>query len=186
MEITFAEVIEPVLVASPRSDADSITSGLYRDRGPELWAFGRRLGLDPDECDDAVQEAHLRLWSALSGGAALDDPVAWLFRVFYRLAMDRHRLSRRVREYLRSRSREPSAGSQSDRSLELSVWAAVDDLPVRQRAALYLHYRADLSFERVAGVMGVTPGAARTHASRGVATIRRRLAGLTKETDDGS
>jgi len=186
MGITFAEVIEPVVTAVPRLDASAITSDLYRDRGPELWAFGRRLGLDPDECDDAVQEAHLRLWTALSAGRALDDPAAWLFRVFYRLAMDGHRLSRRVREFLRWWSSAPAAASRLDRSLELSVWAEADDLPVRQRVAVYLHYRADMSFDRVAIVMGITPGAARTLASRGIGRIRRRLTEPTGETDDGS
>jgi DNA-directed RNA polymerase specialized sigma24 family protein len=62
--------------------------------------------------------------------------------------------------------------------LELSVWAAVDGLPIRQRAAVYLHYRADMSFDQDADVMGITPGAARTHSSRGVETIRRRLAAI--------
>jgi RNA polymerase sigma-70 factor (ECF subfamily) len=177
MGITFDEATEAVVTAPPRSDASAVVADLYRERGRELWAFGRRLGLDPDECDDAVQEAHLRLWRSLSGGETLEDPAAWLFRVFYRIAMDRHRLARRVREF-RQRWSVKSTDSPPDRSTELSVWAAVDGLPIRQRAAVYLHYRADMSFERVAGVMEITPGAARTHASRGVETIRRRLTAI--------
>ena len=180
MEIVFAGGIETVVTASTAPDASAIVVALYRDRGPELWAFGRRLGLEPEECDDAIQEAHLRLWTALIEGDALVDPAAWLFRVFYRIAMDRHRLSRRVGEFLRRWSSE-AIEVRPDRSLELSVWAAVDGLPVRQRAAVYLHYRADLSFDRVARVMGITRGAARTYASRGIETIRRRLAAV----DDG-
>jgi RNA polymerase sigma-70 factor (ECF subfamily) len=58
------------------------------------------------------------------------------------------------------------------------VWAAADVLPPRERAAIYLHYRADMAFDRVAIVMGITPGAARTYASRGVDRIRRRLAAI--------
>lgn len=174
MEIALDEVMEAV-TATPRPDASAVVAALYRDRGAELWAFGRRLGLRAEECEDAVQEAHLRLLATLTGGALVDDPPAWLFRVFYRIAMDRHRWSRRLVELLQRRSIQP-AELRPDRSLELSVWAAVDGLPVRQRAAVYLHYRADMSFERVAAVMGITPGAARTHSSRGVEAIRRRLA----------
>jgi RNA polymerase sigma-70 factor (ECF subfamily) len=177
MEIAFEEVVEAVVTAIPRADASAIVAALYRDRGPELWAFGRRLGLRPEECEDAVQEAHLRLLATLSRGDLVDDPPAWLFRVFYRIAMDRHRLSRRLMELLQRQSIEP-AESRPDRSLAMSVWAAVDGLPIRQRAAVYLHYRADMSFDRVADVMGITPGAARTHSSRGVETIRRRLAAI--------
>ena len=174
MEIALDEVPQTAVTATPRPDPSAVVERLYNDRGRELWAFGRRLALTPDECDDAVQEAHLRLWASLARGTVVDDPAAWLFRVFYRLAMDRHRLSRRVRELLQ---RWPGRGqaSAADPAERLSVWAAADGLPPRERAAIYLHYRADMSFDRVATVMGITPGAARTHASRGVDRIRRRL-----------
>ena len=58
----------------------------------------------------------------------------------------------------------------------MTVWRAVDELPPRQRHVLYLHYAADLTFEQIAGVLGISPSATRTHASRGVATLRERLA----------
>jgi DNA-directed RNA polymerase specialized sigma24 family protein len=40
---------------------------------------------------------------------------------------------------------------------------------------LYLHYAADLPFEEVATVLGISSSAARTHASRGVASLRGEL-----------
>lgn len=175
MEIAFEEVPEAVVTSTTLTDISAIVGALYHDRGPELWAFGRRLGLQADESEDAVQETHLRLLDTLANGGVVDDPAAWLFRVFYRIAMDRHRLSRRLRELLRQRPAERPE-TRPDRSVELSVWAAVDGLPIRQRAAVYLHYRADMSFDRVANVMGITPGAARMHSSRGIETIRRGLA----------
>jgi DNA-directed RNA polymerase specialized sigma subunit, sigma24 homolog len=57
----------------------------------------------------------------------------------------------------------------------LSVWAAVDRLPPRQRAVLYLRYRADLSYDRIAAVMGITANGARNDASVATASLRRRL-----------
>jgi RNA polymerase sigma factor (sigma-70 family) len=56
-----------------------------------------------------------------------------------------------------------------------AVWQAVDRLPERQRAVLYLRYRADLPYERIGLALGITPGAARGHASTGLGTLRRRL-----------
>jgi hypothetical protein len=119
-------MLETFVTAAPGPDPDpSIVEGLYRDRGRQLWAFGRRLGLAPDECDDAVQEAHLRLWSSLASGARIDDHAAWLYRVFYRIAMDRHRLSRRIRDLLqRWPGREwsvPAVGA-ADGSTDAAVW----------------------------------------------------------------
>lgn len=171
-------MLETIVTAVPGPDP-SIVEGLYRGRGRELWAFGRRLGLDPEECDDAVQEAHLRLWASLAGGSRIVDPAAWLYRVFYRIAMDRHRLSRQIRDLLdRWPGRELTVApvGAAAETIDAGVWAAVDRLPSRQRAAVYLHYRADFAFDRVALVMGITPGAARTHASRGIEAVRRHLA----------
>jgi RNA polymerase sigma factor (sigma-70 family) len=56
-----------------------------------------------------------------------------------------------------------------------AVWHAVDRLPPRQRAVLYLRYRADLPYERIGLALGITPNAARGHASTGLGTLRRRL-----------
>jgi RNA polymerase sigma-70 factor, ECF subfamily len=172
MAIAVDEVLRTIVTVELGPDHTLAVERLYHDRGRELWAFGRRLGLEPEECDDAVQEAHLRLWTALSGGSNIGDPAAWLYRVFYRLAMDRHRLSRRVHELVRRwpGRDDPRPADDTD---HLSIWAAVDRLPARQRAAVYLHYRADMTFDRVALVMGITPGAARSYASRGIEAVRQ-------------
>jgi DNA-directed RNA polymerase specialized sigma24 family protein len=37
---------------------------------------------------------------------------------------------------------------------------------------LYLRYRADLSFEQIGQVMGITTASARTYGSRGVERVR--------------
>ena len=56
----------------------------------------------------------------------------------------------------------------------LAVWTAVDQLPPRQRAVIYLRYRADLSYDRIGSVMGITANGARNDASAATATLRRR------------
>jgi len=144
----------------------------YEQRGRELWGLARRLGATNEQAHDAVQEAHLRLWRELGRGTVIDDLDAWTFRVLYRLVMDQHRLSRRVGEIvgrLRERRSEVEHIEVDDR---LSLWPVVDRLPGRERATLYLRYRADLSFNQIGEVMGITPASARTYASRGVERLR--------------
>jgi RNA polymerase sigma factor (sigma-70 family) len=144
----------------------------YEERGRELWGLARRLGATDEQAHDAVQEAHLRLWRELGRGTVIDDLDAWTFRVLYRLVMDQHRLSRRVGEIvgrLRERRSEVEHIEVDDR---LSLWPVVDRLPARERATLYLRYRADLSFDQIGQVMGITPASARTYASRGVERLR--------------
>jgi hypothetical protein len=89
--------------------------------------------------------------------------------VFYRIAMDHHRLSRRVRALL-GRWATDEVGTTADLSTELSVWAAVDRLPVRQRATLpALPRRLVLRASRVSD--GASPPVRRAHTR--VAASRR-------------
>ena len=144
-------------------------------RGRELFGLCRRLGLDEDEANDAVQEAFLRMWAESARGTIIIDPEAWAFRVTYRLAMDHHRLGRMVRS-LTDRLSSVDEREDLDPADRVAVWAAVDKLPPRQRAVIYLRYRADLSYDRIATVMGITANGARNDASAATATLRKRYA----------
>jgi RNA polymerase sigma-70 factor (ECF subfamily) len=147
----------------------------YAQHAPALVGFGRRLGLDEDEASEVVQEAHVRLWLQLRAGHEIRDARAWLAGATYRLAMDRHRTVRRIRA-LRDRLAPPPSMDADAGVDRLTAWALVDRLPERQRAALHLHYRLDLPFEEVGEAMGITTGAARTLASRGLSSLRTTMA----------
>ena len=146
----------------------------YQRRGRELWGLARRLGATPEQAADVVQEAHLRLWRELARGAFVEDIDAWTFRVAYRLVMDQHRLGRRVLGLV-ERLADTRAHASVDVDDGLSLWPIVDRLPERERATLYLRYRADLSFEQIGHVMGITTASARTYASRGTERLRGLL-----------
>ena len=151
--------------------------------GQALFGFVRRLGLSDAQAADAVQEVLLRLWTELQAGRSIEQPRAWAFRTIYRLAMDQHRLQRRIgavveRLGLAGTLREDEARDPGDR---IAVWAEVARLPMRQRHVLYLRYRADLSFEQIGSVMGITASAARSHSTQAMATLRRRLGDSSHE-----
>jgi RNA polymerase sigma-70 factor (ECF subfamily) len=149
--------------------------GIHLRRGRDLFGLCRRLGLNDDEANDAVQETFLRMWHESLRGVVIGDPEGWAFRVAYRLAMDQHRLGRAARSVIDRLASSRSARDQVDPVDRLSVWAAVDRLPPRQRAVLYLRYRADLPYDRIAAVMGITANGARNDASVAIASLRRRL-----------
>jgi RNA polymerase sigma factor (sigma-70 family) len=147
---------------------------LELDHGQQMFGFVRRQGLSDPEAQDAVQETLLRLFRELRAGQSIDNPRAWAFRALYRLAMDEHRQRRRLTLIAGRVEREqPETAPTSDR---VAVWAAVDALPIRQRQVLYLRYRADLAFEDIARVMGISASAARSHATQAMAALRGRLA----------
>jgi RNA polymerase sigma factor (sigma-70 family) len=148
---------------------------VHERRGRELFGLCRRLGLDEDEANDAVQETFLRMWTESSRGTVIVDPEGWAFRVTYRLAMDHHRLGR-LAHALADRLMDVPVRDEVDPADRMAVWAAVDKLPPRQRAVLYLRYRADLDYERIGTIMGITANGARNDASAATSALRRRLA----------
>jgi RNA polymerase sigma-70 factor (ECF subfamily) len=165
----------------PDAGCERTVQLLYQRRSQEMFGFARRLGLGDEEASDAVQETMLRLWRELDSGAQIADPDAWAFRTLYRLGIDSHRLTRRLQGLVErmggglASSRAHLDGDPARRVEVDAVWQAVDRLPERQRAVLYLRYRADLPYERIGLALGITPGAARGHASTGLGTLRRRL-----------
>jgi RNA polymerase sigma factor (sigma-70 family) len=167
-----------VVALDPTRTETEIVEELDEQDGQALFGFARRLGLTDDQADDAVQDLLLRLWTELRRGTPIVNPRGWGFRVLYRLAMDQHRLRRKLRliaDALADRGRTLDPRPPSALEDRLTVWAEVDRLPERQRHVLYLRYRVDLSFEEIGHVLGITPSAARSHATQAIGRLRTRL-----------
>ena len=152
-----------------------VVVGVDEENGQSLLGFALRLGLTVEQADDAVQEVLLRLFRTLTSGVVVDDPKGWSFRTIYRIAMDEHRLRRRLnglRDRLGWAEAEPPRPDDVGR---ISLWSDVDRLPARQRQVLYLRYKADLTFDEIATTMGITAGGARAVANKALASLRNRM-----------
>ena len=152
----------------------SVVDDLNQTHGQALFGFVRRQGLTDAQADDAVQETLLRLWTALVNGERIHDPKAWAYRVIYRIAMDQHRVGRRMTAIAAAIGRPPPS-PRPDVDDRIAVWSEVDRLPERQRQVVYLRYRSDLSFEQIGEGLGITASAARSHATQAMARLRERL-----------
>jgi RNA polymerase sigma factor (sigma-70 family) len=164
------------IIGASTADADGTVVDLELQHGQALFGFVRRQGLSDTEAQDAVQEVLLRLWKELRAGVAVQNPRAWAYRSIYRLAMDEHRLRRRLAAITRRIEPGRFMSAPSDAADRIAVWTEVDRLPARQRQVVYLRYRSDLSFDEIGAVLGITAGAARAHATHAMATLRQRLA----------
>ena len=149
---------------------ESAVERIYREHGPRLWRSITAFAGDPDVASDAVAEAFAQ---ALRRGAELRDPLAWIWRVAYRLAAGE--LQRRGS----LRSELPEIPETADtRGFEMVE--VLRDLPANQRAALILHYYADLPVSEVAALMGVAAATVRVHLHRG----RRGLVKILEDDDE--
>jgi len=127
--------------------------------------------------DDAVAEAFAR---ALEHAGQIRDPVPWLYRTAFRIAAEDLRRERREPEL------EPELEPERDQAAAAAGLAALvpalRQLSPAERAAVVLHYEADLPVQEVARRMGTSAGAVKVHLFRG----RRRLRELLgdEEVDD--
>ncbi len=174
MSITRAEA--PIVLEAIGDDAWQTVVALEQAAGQRLYGYALRLGVDAGRAGDLVQESLLRLWRELSHGADIRSPEAWTYRTLSRLAMDEHRLHRRITRLItRLGERATPQVTEADATERVAVWSQVDSLPDRQRQVIYLRYQADLSFDEIGQVMDISPGAARSHATTALRTLRTRL-----------
>lgn len=150
-------------------------------------SFGWALALcggDRAEAEDVLQSAYLRV---LSGGARFDGRSSvktWLFGVVRRLHSERRRsvalrLLARLRWLAPGREADPASGPAEGvfrAERVASTRRALARLSARQRDTLHLVFYQELTIEGAAGVLGISPGSARTHYERGKARLRELLA----------
>ena len=147
----------------------------YRAEVHGLTALARSLTGDRDLAADLVHEAMVRTYRSWPHVVTLDRPGAWIRRVLINLTIDAHRRKRRETGALTrvAAAPAPPATDPSDRLDADRFWAAVRDLPERQRAAVALFYIDDLGVAEIAEVLDTSPGAARTRLSRAKARLRQ-------------
>jgi RNA polymerase sigma-70 factor (ECF subfamily) len=138
--------------------------GYFQAHYEALCRFLRYSGAGPSAAEDLSQESFLRLHDHLKHGRPADNVRAWLFRVAYRLWIDRLRERKREAEAgdsswdLWSRIlRDPSPGAEQELlARERTEWlrAALLRLSQVERQALLL--RADgLKYREIAEVLGL-------------------------------
>lgn len=141
-----------------------------------LWAYLRRIAGDPAQADDVLQESYLRL---LRHPPAPDrderERKAYLFQIATNLMRDRWRARERERSALeRLLSLWPSRSEPAGVSLDME--AALDRLPPRDRALLWLAYVEGYDHREIAKVLGLQEGSVRVILFRARKKLEKELA----------
>ena len=139
--------------------------------GSRLLRTAYLLTGDRGHAEDLVQLALERTacrWSGLAG-----SPEAFARTVLLHAATDRWRRRRaRVREIF-DEVHEPRVADGTDQLLlRRDLFAAMRQLPPRQRAVLVLRYFVDLSEKETARELGVSVGTVKSAASRALDRLR--------------
>jgi RNA polymerase sigma-70 factor (ECF subfamily) len=126
--------------------------------------------------EDIAQEALVRAYRRWDRIAGYDKPGAWLRRVTINLALSsRRRLATELRSRFGTGPEPPVAAAALDRDDE--VWAAVRELPGKQRAAIALHYLEDRPVVEIAEIHDCAESTAKVHLHRGRNALATMLEG---------
>jgi RNA polymerase sigma factor (sigma-70 family) len=146
----------------------------FRQVSRSAFLLARQLGRSTEEAQDIVQEAALRGWRYRSTRTSEFRP--WFLTIVYRLSC------RRTPSWLPLPANwdRPAADTFAS-PIDPQLVAALRELPMRQRAALWLRYCDDLSVADVARIMHCSDTAAKQLLLRGRDALRARLASRMKE-----
>jgi RNA polymerase sigma factor (sigma-70 family) len=155
---------------------------------PHLRAVAYRLLGSPNEVDDALQGAWLRLSRADASG--VENLGGWLTTLVARECLDllRARTSRREQPLgvhlpdpvaRRADGPDPEQEALLAEGVGLALLVVLDTLTPSERLAFVLHDMFAVPFEEIAAIVGRSPAAARQLASR----ARRRVQGAAAVPD---
>ena len=158
-------------------DADGAVTALFRAHYASLVRLAVLLVDDDGSAEDLVQDAFARLhrrWSRLRDE---DAAYGYLRTAVVNGSHSRLRRLRTSRRYVPPHSPDAASaeGSALERAEHEAVRAALRGLPARQREVLVLRYYESFSEAQIADTLGISRGAVKSHASRGLAAVTRTL-----------
>ncbi|WP_131738488.1 SigE family RNA polymerase sigma factor [Actinomadura roseirufa] len=142
-------------------------------RLPALLRYAHVLTGDRHQAEDVVQTAMARTLTVWPRVQRKDNPEAYVRQAIVRLVINGRRGA--WRERLTGVVPEPAAEPPGPED-RLAMWAALAELPPRQRAVVVLRYYEDLSEARIAEVLGCSPGTVKSQAAKALARLRTHFA----------
>lgn len=155
-------------------------SATFYEEYPRLWAVAYALVGDAYVAEELTMEAFSTAYSSWGRVSRADNRSAYLRKIVLNLSRSRWRrrkIEQRVNGVVHGRSERDASAYWVSRESDdrLDVWAAVVQLPARQRACVVLRYYADLSEEQVAESLGCSVGTVKSHLHRARRSLEELL-----------
>jgi len=136
----------------------------------DAYRVAYRLLGDRSEAEDSAQEACARAYARWT--SVHDYARPWCVRVAGNIALDRLRALERARKHAPALDDQTVPGHAAAATLRMDLYRALKTLPSRQRQVVMLRYLGDVPEQETAHLLGISSGAVKTHASRGLARLR--------------
>lgn len=167
-----------VLVSWARDGDEHAFEELVRSHQDRAYLVSLRLLANPQDAQDAVQEAFISAWKGLANFREDADFGTWLTRIVINSCHRQRRRQRPTQPLHEAVATRPAPGTPTS-SIAADVIVegqhryraaqrAIAELPFEQRSAFVLHTFAGHTHTEVGRILGITEGAAkvRTHRAR--------------------
>jgi RNA polymerase sigma-70 factor (sigma-E family) len=143
-------------------------------RSQSLCKIAYLLCQDRDRADDLVQSAITKLYVNWHRAEKVEHLDAYVRRILVNTFLTEQR-SGWWRRVTLSHEDPEIASASTDLDITLTLRAALEAIPPRQRAAIVLRYYCDLSVEETAAALNCSPGTIKSQTARGLDALRRVL-----------
>ena len=148
---------------------------LYEQYGPALVAYGCAIARNRATAEDLVQQVFLKLLKA--GSAEPENARAYLYRAVRNAALNSLRGAARETDLEPEQAWFATAAGAVDGAIHdaLALQSALLALPPEQREVIVMHIWGGMTFEEIAGVMGIPANTAASRYRYGLAKLRARM-----------
>ena len=154
--------------------ANDRLAALYRMHAPAATRLAYMLTGDRDAAEDLAHDAFVRIGGKVLALRDPDHARAYLFRTVINLCRGRGRKLQRERRAMR-KLQHPSSTEPASTWGNDEIWTALLELPMRQRAALFLRYYEDVSEQEAADALNCSLSALKSLVNRGLRDLRTRV-----------
>jgi RNA polymerase sigma-70 factor (ECF subfamily) len=175
------QVVRIVARAASITDTRVTPEELCRRHADRVYRFATMVADDKNQADDLAQEALERAIRGLDGFEQARGTLdSWLFRIVVNCARDAGRMRTRESALLDRTKRLFVRAVHSPYQVpsgvhDLDLLSAVRQLDPRQRALIGLRFGADLEYQEVGRVLGISSSAATVATHRALAALRGKL-----------
>lgn len=144
---------------------------------PRLRRYARALVGERGGADDLVQDTVERGWSRIAEWRRDGEMRAWLFGIMHNLYVDSLRARRLQTTTLDEKTPHPAQADHTARLEIRDLESALALLPVEQREILLLVGLEGMTYDQVAGALGLPLGTVMSRLSRGREKLRILMEG---------
>jgi RNA polymerase sigma-70 factor (ECF subfamily) len=159
-------------VEALRRGEPHVLAELLSQYGREIQGVAYLILRNRADAEDVLMDT---LVAALDRGSSIREATAlrpWLLKIATNLALGRRRRFKRVTWIELS---PDSPGPAFDTTEHVVLMQGLATLPIRSRAAVVLHYYADLPVAQVARAMGTSENTVKSQLKSGLARLRELL-----------